>query len=123
MHLRTHRQNPLTHELSTINSRHENALEQPKCTSNAGSLTFSHFFASFITNMVVEDIQQRFSFFKTIIFNNINLLFLKFVSFFPKFDLINKNFDHLLSLNSLLIIKFFAFLSRQCLSTLTISHA
>ncbi len=95
MHLRTHRQNPLTHELSTINSRHENALEQPKCTSNAGSLTFSHFFDSFVTNMVVEDIQQRFSFFKTIIFNNINLLFLKFVSFFPKFDLTNKNFDYL----------------------------
>ena len=96
MQLRTHRRNQLTHELTTINSRHKNALEQPKYTSKAGSLTFSHFFASFVTNMVVEDIQQRFSFFKNIIFNNINLLFLKFVFFFPKFDLINKNFDYLL---------------------------
>jgi hypothetical protein len=94
--LRTKIQNPLTRKMEIINTRHKNAIAQPKSFSKAGDSTFSHFFASFVTNLVVEDIHQRFSFFKTIIFNNINLLFLKFVDFFPKFDLINKNFDYLL---------------------------
>ncbi len=96
MQLRKRYQNTLTHAYITINSRHTNAISQPKTTSKAGSATFSYFFASFVTNMIVDDIHQHFNFFKSIIFNNINLLFLKFVRFFPKFDLINKNFDYLL---------------------------
>jgi hypothetical protein len=93
--LRTKVQNPLTHKLQLINTRHKNAPSQPKATSKAGLLTFGHFFARFVTNLVVEDIHQRFSFFNSIIYNNINLLFLKFVHFFPNFNLINKNCDFL----------------------------
>jgi hypothetical protein len=96
MQLRESCQNTLTHKITNINSRHKNALHQPTSTSKVGDLTFDHFFSSFVNNIIVKDIHQRFNFFKTIIFNNINLLFLKFVKLFPKFDLINKNFDYLL---------------------------
>ena len=70
--------------------------DEARATVSAGESTFAFFFAKFINNICVEDIYQRFSFFKTIIFNNINRLFLEFVSIFPKFALINKNFDYLL---------------------------
>ncbi len=93
--LRTKRMGPGTNKLVIINSRHPNALEEPFTNSSVGESTFAFFFPKFINNICVEDIHQRFSFFKSIIFNNINRLFLDFVSFFPKFDLINKNFDYL----------------------------
>ena len=69
--LRERVQNTLTHKMSNINSRHKNALIEPKTSSKAGSATFGHFFARFVNNICVEDIHQRFNFFKTIIFNNI----------------------------------------------------
>jgi hypothetical protein len=93
--LRTKCQNTLTHELAIINSRHKNALAMPRTSAAVGDATFAFFFAKFVNNLCVDDIFLRFSFFKTVIFNNINLLFTKFLFLFPKFDLRNKNFDYL----------------------------
>ena len=95
MILRDRCQSTLTHKTYNINIRHKNAPSQPRATTAVGTSTFSFFFTKFITNLLVEDIKQRFSFFNKIVFNNINLLFLKFVFFFPKFVLKNKNFDYL----------------------------
>ena len=94
--LRTKYLDTSTNKPIIINRRHPNALKEPRTAVSAGESTFAFFFAKFVNNICVEDIHQRFSFFKSIIFNNINRLFLKFVSIFPKFDLINKNFDYLL---------------------------
>jgi hypothetical protein len=85
-----------THEIIIINSRHKNALIIPRVKKKVGTSTFSHFFASFVNNMMVEDVKLDFNIFKQVILNNVNLLFSKFVSLFPKFDLYNKNFDYLI---------------------------
>jgi hypothetical protein len=94
--LRTQYYSTITRKLVNINSRHANALAVPLVATAVGASTFSFFFSTFINNICLEDINQRLSLFKTVILNNINILFLKFVVLFPKFDLRNKNFDYLL---------------------------
>ena len=95
MIVRDRGQSTLTHKTNNINSRHTNVPPQPRAKTAVSTPTFSLFFTKFITNLLVEDIKQRFCFFNKIVFNNINLLILKFVFFFSKFDLKNKNFDNL----------------------------
>ena len=96
MHLRDKLQATLTHKTIAIDTRHENAIVAPYVKTKAGLSTFSFFFAKFVNEMVVKDIKQHFNFFNLIVYNNVSLLFIKFVSIFPKFDLVNKNFDYLI---------------------------
>jgi hypothetical protein len=92
IHLRERLQATATHQIVGINSRHKDSLVSSKATTYT---SFSHFFTNFVNNLVVEDIHLGFSFFKTKIINNINLIFIKFFDFFPDFNLKNKNFDYL----------------------------
>jgi len=95
--LRKRTQNPLTHKVQPILSRHHNAVSEPSITSRFGERTFDYFFSKLINNIITTEINESFRFFRTIVFNNINLLFLKFIgcSFFKNFDLMNKNLDYL----------------------------
>ena len=52
-----------------------------------GERSFSYFFSKFINELCRNDIEIDYSFYKIRIKNNINLLFLKFVEVFVKFDL------------------------------------
>ena len=70
-----------------------NQFNQPGSTNHYGELTFSYFFSRLINRMCISDINLSFDFFKHRIFNNINIHFLNFISFFPKFDILYKNFD------------------------------
>jgi hypothetical protein len=93
--LRQKFQNQRPDQINTLFSRHSNALLIPKVSGKHGELTFSYFFTRFINLLLLDDINLRYSFFKTRILNNINLIFTKFIVSFPKFDVKNKNFDYL----------------------------
>ena len=55
--------------------------------NETGSKQFIYFFSKFINELCRNDIEIDYSFYKIRIKNNINLLFLKFVEVFVKFDL------------------------------------
>ena len=50
-----------------------------------GEATFDFFFVKFINNLLLNDLYINFNFFSKRIFNNINLLYTKFIKLFPKF--------------------------------------
>jgi hypothetical protein len=58
-----------------------------------GESTFEYFFVKFINSFLeADDLNLNFLFFKKRIFNNINLIYSKFITIFPKFDLNIKNY-------------------------------
>jgi hypothetical protein len=59
-----------------------------------GEETFEYFFSKFINNLIINDINLNFTFFKSRIMNNINLIFILFTNIFNKFDLNFKNFNN-----------------------------
>ena len=62
--------------------------------SHYGELTFNYFTSKFL-NEFIDEIDLKMSLFKTRIYNNINILYNKFIKIFPKFNLVFKNFDYL----------------------------
>ena len=103
MQLRKFAQNSRTHKMEPVKGRQDNTLIVPLVKKAAGDATFGFFFAKFINQtLCVKDIHQRFSFFKTIIYNNINVIFLEVVKIFENFNVKNKNFDYLLKKNCII---------------------
>jgi hypothetical protein len=52
-----------------------------------GEATFNCFFTKFINNIILKDLYINFNFFKKRIYNNINIIYDKFINVFPKFKL------------------------------------
>jgi hypothetical protein len=70
--------------------RNVNKLFVPGSNKNNqyGDISFSIFFSKFINETCVNDIKLESLLFNTRIKNNINIIFLKFIKIFPKFDII-----------------------------------
>ena len=64
--------------------------DEPTAIRTAGELTFSFFYSKFLNNIIYDDIFTEEKLFKTRITNNINILYLKFIHNFPRFDLLNE---------------------------------
>ena len=64
--------------------------DEPTAIRTAVELTFSFFYRKFLNNIIYDDIFTEEKLFKTRITNNINILYLKFIHNFPRFDLLNE---------------------------------
>jgi len=74
----------------TYNLRKIAIYDEPPAIKTAGELTFTFFYSKFINNIIYNDIFIEEKLFKIRITNNINLLYLKFIHNFPRFNLINE---------------------------------
>ena len=61
-----------------------------KLYNHYGEVTFAHIFCKLINSLFLADLALKFSFFKTVVFNNINLLYDKLIKCIPKFNLLYK---------------------------------
>lgn len=74
--------------------RNINQLQTPRVSgfNKHGSNTFAFFFSTFINKFCIDDLFLLQTTYNNRSFNNVNLQFIKFVTFFPKFDLNYKYF-------------------------------
>ena len=77
-------QNILTHKPAIYNLRKGNNIKTEFAKKNKfGEKTFSYFFPKLINNTILKDLVLPFEFFKLVILNNINILLIKSIPFFP----------------------------------------
>ena len=67
--------------------RNCNNIIEPNSRTIHGGQTFSYFFSKLINNIFLDTININFDDFKTITFNNINNIYIKFNKYFENFDL------------------------------------
>ena len=67
--------------------RNCNNIIEPNPRTIHGGQTFSYFFSKLINNIFLDTININFEDFKTITFNNINNIYIKFIKYFENFDL------------------------------------
>ena len=72
--------------------REPTLLKVPRIRTHYGENTFSYFFNMLLNKFCINDINLNFNLFKNRMFNNINLIFIEFISYFPKFNLAYKHF-------------------------------
>ena len=77
-------QNILKHKPAIYNLRKGNNIKTEFAKKNKfGEKTFSYFFPKLINNTILKDLVLPFEFFKLVILNNINILLIKSIPFFP----------------------------------------
>ena len=68
--------------------RFENKIKQTiQLNNHYGKLTFTYFFAKFINEFILDDLNFKLKIFKTIMANNLNRLCSEFIIKFAKFNL------------------------------------
>ena len=63
--------------------------------SHYGEQTFNFFSSNLLNEFCPNDFLIKYELFRTIIFNNINIIYIKFIKVFKKYDIYYKNFDYL----------------------------
>ena len=78
------------------NLRSSNTFTQSQTKfSHYGERTFNFFSSKLLNEFCLNDFLLKYDLFRTIIFNNINMIYIKFIEHFKIYDLYYKNFDYL----------------------------